>query len=48
MALPEVFDQDDTYGLVVLLDEAPPGDLHNAVHEAVSRCPVRAITASES
>ncbi|MEY9877102.1 ferredoxin [Streptacidiphilus sp. MAP12-33] len=48
MVLPEVFDQDDTDGLVVLLDEAPPTELHGAVHEALSRCPVQAITATES
>ncbi|MEU6575129.1 ferredoxin [Streptomyces sp. NPDC046805] len=48
MALPEVFDQDDTDGLVVLLDAAPLDELHDAVQEAVSRCPVQAIATSDS
>ncbi|MER7580094.1 ferredoxin [Kitasatospora sp. NPDC097691] len=48
MALPEVFDQDDTDGLVVLLDETPPEDLHDALDEAVRRCPVQAITTTDS
>ncbi len=46
LALPEVFDQDDTDGLVVLLDESPRRDLDDAVAEAVRRCPVQAITAT--
>ncbi|WFE65024.1 ferredoxin [Micromonospora sp. WMMD714] len=45
LALPEVFDQDDADGRVVLLDDRPPAGLHAAVREAASRCPVRAITA---
>jgi ferredoxin len=45
LALPEVFDQDDADGRVVLLDDRPPTELHGAVREAASRCPVRAITA---
>ncbi|MCL7457408.1 ferredoxin [Micromonospora echinofusca] len=45
LALPEVFDQDDADGTVVLLDDRPPAELHDAVREAASRCPVQAITA---
>ncbi|GAA2975229.1 ferredoxin [Streptomyces enissocaesilis] len=48
LALPEVFDQDDTDGLVILLDETPPREMHDAVEEAVSRCPVQAIAAADS
>ncbi|MCB5182429.1 ferredoxin [Streptomyces antimicrobicus] len=43
LAVPEIFDQDDEDGTVVLLDEQPPQDLHEAVHEAAGLCPVQAI-----
>lgn len=43
LAVPEVFDQDDEDGTVVLLDDSPPRDLHEAVHEAAELCPVQAI-----
>ncbi|WP_442809616.1 ferredoxin [Streptomyces sp. NBC_01335] len=46
LALPEVFDQDDVDGLVVLLDPEPPRELHDDVAEAVNRCPVQAISAT--
>ncbi|WP_320068914.1 ferredoxin [Micromonospora sp. RTGN7] len=45
LALPELFDQDDVNGKVVLLDDQPSAEWHDAVHEAASRCPVQAITA---
>lgn len=45
LTVPEVFDQDDHSGTVVLLDDRPPADLHDEVREATSRCPVQAITA---
>jgi ferredoxin len=41
-ACPEVFTQDDA-GLVVLLDEAPPMDLHERVREAERACPAEVI-----
>lgn len=41
---PDVFDQRDEDGIVVLLDEAPPEDLHDIVREAASVCPGVAIT----
>ncbi|MCT2584628.1 ferredoxin [Actinophytocola gossypii] len=41
---PDVFDQRDEDGIVVLLDERPPGDLHETVREAASVCPGVAIT----
>lgn len=44
LALPEVFDQDSADGKVELLDDQPPPDLRDSVHEAVGRCPVQAIT----
>lgn len=45
LVVPEVFDQDDSTGVVVLLNDRPDAGLHDAVHEAASRCPVRAIRA---
>lgn len=39
----EVFDQDDTEGLVVLLQEQPPAEAHEAVREAEMMCPSQAI-----
>lgn len=40
---PKVFDQQEN-GIVFLLDEAPPKDLHTAVREAASVCPTGAIS----
>ena len=39
---PRVFDQQDD-GIVVLLDPAPPPELHAAVREAACVCPGSAI-----
>jgi ferredoxin len=47
MAAPDVFDQRDEDGIVVLLDEAPADFLHAAVREAASVCPAAAITLDE-
>ena len=47
LALPEVFDQDDAEGTVIVVDADPPEEFHRDVHEAVSRCPVRAIAVVE-
>jgi len=44
---PEVFDQREEDGIVVLLDETPAADLHAAVREAASVCPAAAITVEE-
>lgn len=44
MTVPEVFDQDEQYGTVVLLLAQPPDQLHDAVREVAERCPVRAIS----
>ncbi|MER7795158.1 ferredoxin [Streptomyces sp. NPDC097640] len=43
---PEVFDQRDEDGIVVLLDAEPPAELHTAVKEAASVCPAAAISLS--
>ncbi|MFF4035406.1 ferredoxin [Streptomyces sviceus] len=47
LVVPEVFDQDDAEGTVVLVDAAPSEEFHHDVREAVSRCPVRAIAVVE-
>ncbi|MEU4115404.1 ferredoxin [Kitasatospora sp. NPDC028055] len=44
LAAPDVFDQRDEDGIVVLLDARPPADLHQAVQEAAAVCPATAIT----
>jgi ferredoxin len=44
---PAVFDQTDD-GIVVLLDQCPPAELHDAVREAESLCPALAITVTDS
>lgn len=44
LTVPAVFDQDDADGLVVVLDPAPPRDLHEAVRDAVALCPASAIS----
>lgn len=43
---PDVFDQRDEDGIVVLLDPKPGGDLHETVREAVNVCPAGAISVS--
>ena len=40
---PEVFDQRDEDGVVVLRDAAPPEAVHDAVREAAAACPASAI-----
>lgn len=40
---PGVFDQREEDGTVVLLDDAPPVELHDAVRESATGCPVAAI-----
>ncbi|GAA4196055.1 ferredoxin [Streptosporangium oxazolinicum] len=44
---PEVFDQRDEDGIVVLLDPEPGADLHTPVREAAAVCPTAAIGLSE-
>ncbi|MEV6124657.1 ferredoxin [Streptomyces sp. NPDC052077] len=43
MTVPEVFDQRDEDGVVILLDAQPPVAFHNGVHAAVALCPAAAI-----
>lgn len=43
LAVPEIFDQDEEDGTVVLLDTRPEPDLRDAVREAAGLCPVQAI-----
>jgi len=41
---PEVFDQDEDEGLVVVLDAEPPAERRFAVRDAVNLCPASAIS----
>ncbi len=43
-AAPEVFDQRDEDGVVILLDANPPADQDDNVREAAAVCPALAIT----
>ncbi|AEW99243.1 ferredoxin [Streptantibioticus cattleyicolor] len=44
---PDVFDQRDEDGVVVLLDAAPDASLHPVVREAATVCPAAAIHLDE-
>ncbi|MGV9808335.1 ferredoxin [Micromonospora chersina] len=44
MTVPEVFDQDDEDGLVLLRRPAPPADALDRVRLAVELCPAGAIS----
>ncbi|MEV0667370.1 ferredoxin [Actinomadura luteofluorescens] len=44
---PEVFDQSDEDGTVVLLAESPPGYLHEMVRQAARMCPNQVISLRE-
>ncbi|WP_431931951.1 ferredoxin [Nonomuraea jabiensis] len=44
LLVPEVFDQGEDDGIVILLDPSPAEPLHAAVREAASVCPASAIT----
>lgn len=43
MLAPEVFDQRDEDGVVVLLDENPPEELYGKIRAAASACPANVI-----
>ena len=43
LAAPEVFDQRDEDGIVLLLDAEPAEEQHAAVREAAAVCPTAAI-----
>ncbi|WP_326559263.1 ferredoxin [Micromonospora sp. NBC_01796] len=47
MLAPEVFDQRDEDGIVVLLDPLPPEALHDIIRESASVCPAAAISLRE-
>jgi ferredoxin len=47
LVAPDVFDQGEDDGIVILLDPTPSAELHASVREAVSVCPATAITLSE-
>lgn len=44
---PDVFDQREEDGLVLLLHENPPPELHEAARRAASVCPAFAISIDE-
>ncbi|WP_016909072.1 ferredoxin [Streptomyces xiaopingdaonensis] len=44
---PDVFDQREEDGIVVLLDADPPAELHEAVRESAEVCPAAAIRLGE-
>nr|AAT45301.1 ferredoxin [Streptomyces tubercidicus] len=48
LSAPEVFDQREEDGIVVLLDAEPPAGLHEAVHEAAAICPAAAISVEQA
>ena len=48
LAAPEVFDQRDEDGIVVLLDAEPAEDQHAAVRDAAAVCPAAAIALSDA
>ncbi|GAB3745687.1 ferredoxin [Amycolatopsis oliviviridis] len=45
---PDVFDQREEDGIVLLLDETPGAELHDIVREASHVCPGAAITVNET
>ncbi|WP_326950787.1 ferredoxin [Amycolatopsis sp. NBC_00348] len=47
LAAPDVFDQRDEDGIVILLDATPPPEQHAAVREAAAVCPAVAIDVQE-
>jgi ferredoxin len=47
MTAPEVFDQDEEEGTVVLLQETPPRSAQAEVRQAVTFCPARVIDVDE-
>lgn len=45
---PQVFEQDDRDGTVILLRDSPPLDLLGPVREAADVCPTKAIEVTEA
>jgi len=48
LAAPEVFDQRDEDGIVVLLTDTPDSGHHDAVREAAQICPAACIHVTEN
>jgi len=48
LVAPDVFDQRDDDGVVVLLNERPDRRHHESVHDAVNRCPAAVIEIHET
>lgn len=48
LTVPEVFDQRDEDGLVLLLNPSPPAELDEAVGEAAADCPTAAIRVTQA
>lgn len=46
LTAPEVFDQSDEDGTVLLLDAQPPAEHHEAVRKAADQCPAAVIELS--
>ena len=47
LTAPDVFDQREQDGIVVLLDPTPPAELAEDVRRAVALCPARVISVEE-
>ena len=47
LTVPDVFDQRDEDGIVVLLNPSPPGGLAEDVKQAAALCPALAITVED-
>jgi ferredoxin len=47
LAAPDVFDQRDEDGIVVLLNETPTPELHDVTREAALLCPALVIRLAE-
>ncbi|SHG80291.1 ferredoxin [Streptoalloteichus hindustanus] len=47
LTAPEIFDQDDDEGRVVVLDARPSADLREGALEAARLCPAAALTVHE-
>jgi len=47
LSAPEVFDQRDEDGLVILLAPSPPAELAEGVRRAAALCPALAITVQD-
>ncbi len=48
LSAPDLFDQSEEDGTVVLLDDRPPPELHDAARRAASLCPNAVIRVEES